>query len=53
MVDGLLAVEAIDALSEAPLAVRIALMVAGVLIIGIGIGLLHRRRAWAPGRATR
>ena len=32
------------ALSDAPLAVRIVLMLAGVLMIGIGIGLLHRGR---------
>ncbi len=38
MVDGLLAVDAVDALSETPLAARIALMVAGVLTIGIGSG---------------
>ena len=38
MVDGLLAIEAIDTLSEASLAVRIGLMVAGVLIIGMGTG---------------
>ena len=38
MVDGLLAIDAIDALSETPLAVRIMLMVAGVLTIGIGSG---------------
>lgn len=38
MVDGLLAVDAIDALSETPLAVRITLMVGGVLTIGVGSG---------------
>ncbi len=38
MVDGLLAVDAIDALSETPLGVRITLMVAGVLTIGVGSG---------------
>ena len=42
MVDGLLAVDAIDALSESPLAARIALMVAGVLIDRDRLGLLHR-----------
>lgn len=35
-VDGLLALDAVDALSETSLAVRIVLMVAGVLAIGIG-----------------
>jgi len=38
MVDGLLAIDAIDSLSESPLAVRIVLMVAGVVTIGIGTG---------------
>jgi len=38
MVDGLLAVDAVDSLSGSPLAVRIVLMVAGVLVIGIGSG---------------
>ncbi len=38
MVDGLLAIDAIDALSETPLAVRIALMVAGVMTTGVGSG---------------
>ena len=37
-VDGLLAIDAVDALSDAPLAVRVVLMVAGVLMIGIGSG---------------
>lgn len=37
-VDGLLAIGAIDRLSEAPLGLRIVLMVAGVLTIGIGSG---------------
>ena len=39
MVDGLLAVDAIDGLSESPLAPRIAMMTGGVLVIGIGSGL--------------
>jgi uncharacterized membrane protein YczE len=38
MVDGLLAIDAIDALSDSPLTVRIMLMVGGVLTIGIGSG---------------
>lgn len=38
MVDGVLAVDAIDALSESPLTVRIVMMVAGIAIIGIGTG---------------
>lgn len=38
MVDGLLAIDTIDTLSESPLAVRIMFMVAGVLTIGIGSG---------------
>ena len=38
MVDGLLAIDAIDALSGSPLFVRILLMVGGVLTIGIGSG---------------
>jgi uncharacterized membrane protein YczE len=37
-VDGLLAIDAVDALSDAQLAVRVVLMVAGVLMIGIGSG---------------
>ena len=37
-VDGLLAVSAIDALSDSPLAARIVFMVAGVLVIGLGSG---------------
>jgi uncharacterized membrane protein YczE len=36
MVDGLLAIDAIDSLSGSPLAARIVFMVAGVLVIGIG-----------------
>jgi uncharacterized membrane protein YczE len=39
MVDGLLAIQAVDNLSDAPLAPRIAMMVGGVLVIGIGSGL--------------
>jgi len=39
MVDGLLAVRAIDDLSESALAARIGMMIAGVLVIGIGSGL--------------
>jgi uncharacterized membrane protein YczE len=38
MVDGLLAIDALDALSESPLTVRIIFMVGGVLTIGIGSG---------------
>ena len=38
MVDGLVAVDAIDGLSGSPLAVRIVLMTAGILIIGVGTG---------------
>ena len=38
LVDGLLALDAIDGLSDSPLGVRVALMVGGVLIIGIGSG---------------
>jgi uncharacterized membrane protein YczE len=38
MVDGLLAIDTIDALSETSLAVRIMLMIGGVLTIGIGSG---------------
>jgi uncharacterized protein len=37
-VDALLAIGAIDSLSDSPLAVRIVLMFVGVLIIGIGSG---------------
>ena len=37
-VDGLLAIDAVDALSDAQPAVRVVLMVAGVLMIGIGSG---------------
>jgi uncharacterized membrane protein YczE len=39
MVDGLLAVDAVDGLSESPLVPRIAMMVGGVLVIGVGSGL--------------
>ncbi len=39
MVDGLLAIETIDGLSESSLVARIAMMVGGVLVIGIGSGL--------------
>ena len=39
MVDGLLAIEAIDGLSESSLVARIAMMIGGVLVIGIGSGL--------------
>jgi uncharacterized protein len=39
MVDGLLAIDAVDGLSDAPLAARIVMMVAGVLVIGLGSGL--------------
>jgi len=38
MVDGLIAIDAIDGLSDSPLAARIVLMGAGILIIGIGSG---------------
>jgi uncharacterized membrane protein YczE len=38
MVDGLLAIDAIKTLSEGPLAVRVVLMVAGVVTTGIGSG---------------
>jgi uncharacterized membrane protein YczE len=38
MVDGLLSIDAVGSLSESPLAARAVLMVAGVLIIGIGTG---------------
>lgn len=37
-VDWLIAIDAIDALSDTSLAVRIVLMVAGILIIGLGTG---------------
>lgn len=37
-VDGLLSTEAVAGLSEQPLAVRVVLMVAGILVIGIGSG---------------
>ena len=39
LVDGLLAIDVVDALSESPLTVRITVMVVGILIIGIGSGL--------------
>ena len=39
LVDGLLAVSAIDSLSSSPLAARIAFMVGGVLVIGLGSAL--------------
>ena len=39
MVDGLLAIEAVDGLSESSLVARIAMMIGGVLVIGIGSGL--------------
>lgn len=38
MIDGLLAIGAIETLSESPLAVRIVLMTGGILIVGIGSG---------------
>jgi uncharacterized membrane protein YczE len=38
MVDGLLAIGAVDDLSESPLAARVVFMVVGILIIGIGSG---------------
>jgi len=38
MVDGLLAIDAVDALSESTLVLRIMFMVTGILIIGIGSG---------------
>lgn len=38
MVDGLLAIPAVDSLSEAPLAARIVMMVVGIVTIGIGTG---------------
>jgi len=38
-VDGLLAVSAVDSLSDSPLAARIIFMVAGVLVIGLATGL--------------
>jgi uncharacterized protein len=37
-VDGLLAVDAIDSLSDSTLVTRIVLMIAGVLVIGLGTG---------------
>ncbi|MCY7303031.1 MAG: hypothetical protein LH654_08345 [Thermoleophilia bacterium] len=37
-VDWLIAIDAVDALSDAALAIRIVLMIAGILIIGIGTG---------------
>ena len=39
MVDGLLAIDVVDALSESSLTARISFMVVGILIIGIGSGL--------------
>jgi len=39
MVDALLALDAIDSLSEAGLAARIVMMISGVLVIGLGSGL--------------
>jgi uncharacterized membrane protein YczE len=36
IVDGLLSVDAIDSLSDSPLAARVVYMVAGVLVIGVG-----------------
>jgi uncharacterized protein len=38
IVDGLLSVDAIDSLSDSPLAARVVFMVGGVLIIGVGTG---------------
>jgi len=38
LVDALLAIDAVDSLSDSPLLIRIVLMLAGVLIIGIGSG---------------
>jgi len=38
IVDGLLSFDAVDSLSESPLAARIAFMAGGVVIIGIGTG---------------
>ena len=38
MVDGLRLVDAVDRLSEQPLPARIAMMVAGILMIGVGSG---------------
>jgi uncharacterized protein len=38
IVDGLLSVDAIDSLSDSPLAARLVYMVGGVLIIGVGTG---------------
>ena len=38
LVDGLLAIDAVDALSESTLVLRIMFMVTGILIIGIGSG---------------
>src|SRR5262245_46674821 len=37
-VDGLLAIDAVDSLSDAPLAARVAFMCGGVLLIGLGTG---------------
>ena len=52
-VDGLLAIDAVDALSERRSRSAIVLMVAGVLDDRDRLGLLHRSRRWVPGRATR
>lgn len=38
-IDALLAVQAIDDLSERPLAARVALLAAGILLVGLGSGL--------------
>ena len=38
IVDGLLAIDAVDSLSDAPLAARIVFMIGGVLVIGLGTG---------------
>jgi uncharacterized membrane protein YczE len=37
-IDALLAIDAIDELSEQPLAIRVAMLVAGILIVGLGSG---------------
>jgi uncharacterized membrane protein YczE len=39
LVDALLAFEAVESLSEAPLSARVVFMLAGVLVIGVGTGL--------------
>ena len=51
-VDVLLAIDAIDGLSEAPLAGRIVMMVAGILIIGIG-SAFYIGAGMGAARATR